>query len=61
VFKLDKTEVPNCLYYNQGSKDSFGNEMIMVGTTYINLQEQVPSSGRLLFLNPTTLALEQEF
>lgn len=64
LFKLDKTEVPNCVYYNSNcAKDAsvVGNDLIMIGTAYLNFNEQVPSQGRILFLDPKSLQLVQQF
>ena len=51
IFTLDKTELANCVKYEQG--------FILVGTTYLNLAEQIPSKGRLLFFSPELQLVHQ--
>jgi hypothetical protein len=58
IFKLNRTEVPNCIYHNEHTP---GLDLIMIGTCYLKLDEIVPSAGRLLLLDPKTLLLVQEF
>lgn len=48
--------MPNCIYHNPDSPS-----IVMVGTTFLKLEEQVPSQGRLLMLDSQTLQLVQEF
>jgi hypothetical protein len=48
LLKLTKTEVGNCIHL--GLHDPVQN-IIFVGTTFIKLEEAVPSSGRLLLLD----------
>ena len=56
IFKLDKAEVPNCLYFNQNDDPtSIANNVLMIGTTYVRLEEQVPTAGRILFFDPKSL------
>lgn len=43
IFKLKKTEVANCIVQR--------DQYIMVGTTFLKLDEQVPSQGRLLIFS----------
>lgn len=52
LLKLNKTEIGNCIHL--GQHDPVQN-IIFVGTTYLKLEEVVPSSGRLLLLDSKTL------
>lgn len=57
LFKLNKTEIGNCIHFSQHEP---AQNLIFVGTTYLKLDEVVPSSGRLLLLDSKTLRLVQE-
>lgn len=54
MFRLKKGEIPNCIHHM--------HEMgLVVGTTFLNPEEQMPSAGRLLLFEPYSLNLLQEF
>jgi hypothetical protein len=67
LFRLNKTEIPNCIYYLKGVEQADVNgqmsdsPILVVGTTFLNPEEQMPSAGRLLLFEPHSLNLLQEF
>jgi hypothetical protein len=48
LFKLNKTEIGNCIHFSQHDP---AKNLIFVGTTFLRLEEIVPSQGRLLILD----------
>jgi len=54
LLKLNKTEIGNCIYF---SNHELTQNLVFVGTTYLKLDEVVPSQGRLLILDSNTLKI----
>ncbi len=54
LLKLGKTEIGNCIYFSEHEP---AKNLIFVGTTFLKLDEVVPSQGRLLLLDSKTLKL----
>ena len=67
LFRLKKTEIPNCIHYIKGVEQADANgvmtqtPVLIVGTTFLNPEEQMPTAGRLLLFEPHSLNLLQEF
>ena len=58
LFKLNFSEIPNCVYF---SEQEPLNDCIIVGTVYLKLRESVPTKGRLLIFDAASFKLLQEF
>ena len=56
LFQLQKAEIANCAYNIEVNK----RKWLLIGTTYLKPEEQLPSSGRLLLLDSETFDLMQE-
>lgn len=61
TYNLMKNEVANCLLYVEkraagsiGMTSRGASKFILVGTSFINLDEQIPSKGRLIILEVST-------
>ena len=70
MFRLQKTEIANCAYSldlnsspqtSSSQKNCSQRKYLLIGTAYLNPEETIPSQGRLLLLDATTLDLVQEF
>ena len=55
IFRLDKAEIANCAY----SVEVNQKKWILIGTTFLKPEEQLPSNGRLILLDSETFELVQ--
>lgn len=61
LLNLDRAEVANCAQHVELNLGHWNQKVLVVGTTYLDPEEALPSKGRLLILDETTLCLLQEF
>lgn len=64
LFRLNKSELAICITFvksveqvSSGVSTYVNEPVLVVGTTYLNPEEQMPSAGRLLILDPYSLNL----
>ena len=55
IFRLDKAEIANCAY----SVEVNQKKWILIGTTFLKPEEQLPSNGRLILLDSESFELVQ--
>ena len=65
VFRLEKREIANCAYPVNAPKTSGGNpdkvRWLLIGTAFLDPEETIPSTGRILMLDAQTMELIQVF
>ena len=57
LFQLQRAEIANCAYSVEFNK----RKWIMIGTTFLKPEEQIPSSGRFILLDPENFDVLQEY